>query len=248
MQLARLSLFVGFLASVGCIDHANESGSTPAQRSGGKTEAAKAAGESKKVQVGKNVTLEVLPDGSRRVLVKAEVCLREGMLEQLLTKAGTKQHEAILAADIDARDVHLALTLAEAEAGKPVSYDPKFMPPTGTTIKVFLEYQDQGKTKRVRAQEWIRNRKTKKELHTDWVFAGSRLEPNEIDPATKKPRYAANIGDVICISNFDSAMLDVPFDSSKDNDDLSFEAHTARIPPEKTAVTVVLEPVLIKKK
>lgn len=248
MHLARVGLFAGLMAVVGCYSHSAEAPAPAAQTAEATKQEPKAPGESKKVQVGKNVTLEVMPDKSRRVLVKAEVCLREGILEQLLTKAGTKLHEAILAADIDARDIHLALTLAGAEAGKPVSFDPKFMPPTGTTVKIFLEFMDNGKPRRVPAQEWLRNRKTKKDLDTDWVFAGSRLEPNEIDPATKKPRYAANIGDVICISNFDSALLDVPFNSPKDNDELSFEAHTARIPPEKTAVTVILEPVLAKKK
>jgi hypothetical protein len=41
--------------------------------------------------------------------------------------------------------------------------------------------------------------------------------------------------------------LDVPFLSTKDNADLDFEAHTERIPPEKTAVVVILEPVVEKK-
>jgi hypothetical protein len=248
MHVARVSLFAGLIAYVGCYAHTDESSLPTTQAAGEKKDDAKAAGESKKVQVGKNVTLEVMPDKSRRVLVNAKVCLREGNLEQLLTKARTKEHEAILAADIDARDLHKALILTGAEEGKPVSYDPKFTPPTGTTVKIFLEYLDQGKKKRVPAQEWIRNTKTKKALHTDWVFAGSRFDANQLDPDSKLPYYAANIGDVICISNFDSALLDVPFNSPKDNDDLTFEAHTARIPPEKTAVTVVLEPVLAKKK
>jgi hypothetical protein len=53
---------------------------------------------------------------------------------------------------------------------------------------------------------------------------------------------------VICISNFDSAMLDVPFLSTKDNDDLFFQANTESIPPLETPVTVILEPVRAKKK
>ena len=244
MRLYRLSLFVGLIAIVGCVAHTEDSASDGAPT----RPEPKPAVETKKVQLYKNITLEVSPDKTRRVLVNAEVCLRQGILEQLLTKKRTKEHEAILAADIDARDLHAALMVAGAEPGKPVSYDPKFTPPTGTTVKIFLEYEEKGKKIRVPAQQWIRNFKTKKDLHTDWVFAGSRLEPNQIDPQTKKPYYAANIGDVICIANFDSALLDVPFDSSKDNDDLSFEAHTARIPADKTAVLVILEPVLEKKK
>jgi len=202
----------------------------------------------KKVEIDKNVTLEIEGD-KRRVLVESYVCLRQGPLEQLLTKKFTKEHEAILAADIKAEKIHAALLAAGAEPGKPVEFrDPKPIPPSGTTIKITLEYKDKGgKTVRVPAQQWIRYVKSKKDLDHDWVFAGSRLF---IDPDDKKkpPNYLANIGDVICVANFDTAMLDLPIDSSKDNDSLAFEAHTDRIPPLKTPVTLILEPVLKKKK
>jgi hypothetical protein len=210
-----------------------------------------------------NAYLEVNGE-QRRVLVNAEVCLRKGLLEQLLTKKRTKEHEAILAADADAALIHALLLATGAKPGSPVKLFPKFEPPTGTPIKVTLEYplrlvpdpQKKGKflrvtpqkqTTRVPAQQWVRSTKTGKDLDTDWVFAGSFLTPDPFDK-TKPPFYRANDGDVICVSNFDTAMLDVPFNSSKDNDDLSFEAHTERIPPEKTPVVVILEPVLPKKK
>ena len=61
------------------------------------------------------------------------------------------------------------------------------------------------------------------------------------------PSYAANGGDVICVSNFPDAMLDLPINSPKDNSDLNFEAWTERIPPLKTPVLVILEPEVEKK-
>jgi hypothetical protein len=202
--------------------------------------------ETKKVEVGKNVVLEIQGD-QRRVLIQAYVCLRQGQLEQLLTRQRTKEHEAILAAEIDARDVHTALILAGAEQGKPVRFRPKFEPPSGTTIKVSVEYEEKDKKIRLPGSQWIRNAKTRKDLEYDWVFAGSYLIPDP-DDKTKKPFYAANDGDVICVSNFDTALLDLPTNSSKDNDELIFEAHTDRIPALKTRVLVILEPVLPKKK
>jgi hypothetical protein len=201
----------------------------------------------KTVEVGKNVFLEVLPGDKRRVRVNAYVCLRMGQLEQLLTRKHGKEHEAILAADVDARHIHTALTLAGAAAGHPVKFQPKYEPAAGTTIKVFVEYQDTDRTVRVPAQDWIQNVKTRKPLDVDWVFAGSVLFRDPLDPQ-KKPLYAANDGDVICIANFDSAMLDLPINSSKDNDDLLFIAFTERIPAVQTAVQVFLEPVLMEKK
>jgi hypothetical protein len=190
--------------------------------------------------------LEVMPDGKRRVLIESTVCLREGQLEQLLTRKQTKEHEAILTADVDGEQVHAALLAAGAKAGTTVQYQPTYKPATGTTIKIMLRYQKDGKTVTVPAREWVRNAKSRKDLDSDWVFAGSLFVPDPLDKNVP-PTYAANGGDLICVSNFPTAMLDLPINSPKDNSDLSFEAHTERIPELKTKVTLVLEPVEDKK-
>jgi hypothetical protein len=199
-----------------------------------------------KKELGKNVYFQKEGD-ARRVLVQAVVCLREGQLEQLLTRKNTKEHEAILAAEVDARLIHTALLAAGAEAGSPVTFRPEYKPAKGTPIKITLEYQKDGKTVRVSAREWIRNARTKKPLQYDWVFAGSQFVPNPVDP--KAPDfYLANEGDVICVSNFESAMLDLPIVSSQDNEELVFEAFADRIPALGTPVTVILEPIRQAKK
>jgi hypothetical protein len=203
--------------------------------------------ESKKAAVGKNVFLEVLPDKKRRVLVSAEVCLREGPLEQLMCRKQTKEHEAILTADVDAREIHAALIAAGAKEGSPVRFVPKYQPASGTTIKVNVQYTDKDKLVTVPAQSWIKNAKNNKLLDSDWVFAGSRLVKNPLDPDGKM-LYLANDGDVICVSNFETAMLDLPIKSPKDNADLVFVANTEHIPPLGTKVVVILEPVLEAKK
>jgi hypothetical protein len=204
--------------------------------------------DAKKVEVGKNVWLEVQGD-KRRVIVQAEVCLREGMLEHLMCRKRTKEHEAILAADVDARDIHKALILAKATPGTTVKYkeDGTIVPPTGTKIKVTLSYKDKDKQVTVPGRDWVQDMKTKKSLEHDWVFAGSEFQINPLEK-DKPPLYAANAGDVICVSNFEGAMLDLPISSSKNNDELAFEAFTDRIPPLGTPLTVILEPVLEPKK
>lgn len=197
--------------------------------------------ETKKVSAGRNVTLEVQGE-HRRVLIDAKVCLREGQLEQLLCRKQSKEHEAILTADVDAREIHTALLAAGARAGRPVRYTPKYEPATGTRIKVTLQYEDKGKKVTILAQQWIKNLKSQKTLEHDWVFAGSQLVPDPFDE--KKPNYyLANDGDLICVANFPSALLDLPVASPKENADLAFVAFTERIPPLETKVTVILEPV-----
>lgn len=216
-----------------------------------KTKAEKTQPESKKVEVGKNVVLEVQADKRRRVLIEGTVCLREGQLEQLMCRNQTKEHESILTAAVDARDIHKALLLAGAEKGSPVQFAPKFKPASGTVIKVTLRYEEKGsdgkiKTVVVPAREWIRNVKTKKDLDTDWVFAGSRFVKNELDP-TQADIYLANDGDLLCLCNMESALMDLPIASPKALADRVYEANTDRVPPKDTVVTVILEPVLEKK-
>ncbi|HXG11476.1 MAG TPA: YdjY domain-containing protein [Gemmataceae bacterium] len=194
--------------------------------------------ESKRVKMGENVFLEIQGE-QRRVLVHAVVCMREGQLEQFLTRKMTKEHEAILAADVDARTIHAALNVAGAKEGSPVKYQPRYQPATGSRIKVTVQYEDQGKLITVPAQQWVRYARTGKNLDIDWVFAGSKLVDVPFEPGRKY--YLANDGDIICVSNFDTAMLDLPIRSPKDNADLAFEAHTERIPPLGTKVTVILE-------
>jgi hypothetical protein len=199
----------------------------------------------KKVPVGANIWLEILPDGTRQVNLSAEVCLTRGPLELLLTRKGHKEHEAILAADIDARKLHEALILAGAQPGEPVRFTPAYQPARGTKIEVEIVFSDQGTSRTVRAQQWVRNLATKRELDASWVFAGSLLVDDPFDPKAPK-RYLANEGDVIAIANFESAMLDLPIPSSKAEQELGYEAWEERIPPEGTKVAVLLRPVLAK--
>lgn len=200
-------------------------------------------GEGKKVNVGKNVWLEVLPGNKRRVLVSAEVCMSKGPLELLLTRKGQKEHEAVLAADVDARHIHTALETAGARPGTPVVFSPRFVAATGSTVEVELQWVSaDGKDQEARANTWVRNVSTGKELETDWVFAGSILDRDPADPQAP-PRYLANGGDLISLANFDTAMLDVPFASSKVDAERGYEAWEGRVPPVGTKVVLVLTPV-----
>jgi hypothetical protein len=197
------------------------------------------------VKVGPNVVLEI-NGKQRRVIVTSSVVLRKGPLEGLLTRAKKKEHEYILAGDFDARHVHTALELAGAKAGKPVEFVPKYKPATGSMVRISLRYKKGGKEVTVPAGEWIKETKTGKAIKTDWVFGGSRF----VDSADGKggKDYVANHGDVVCLCNMDSAMLDIPVASPKAFSDRIHEAHEAKIPENGTAVEVIFEVVPAKKK
>lgn len=199
----------------------------------------------RKVEFKKNIFLEIQGD-HRRVIVSGSVCLQKGQLELLLTRKDTKEHEAVLNADLDARDLHQALILANAREGKPVSFQPKYQVASGQPIKISVIWSEKGQRKEVDARQWVRNANTKQPLKHHWVFAGSKLIANPLDPT--KRIYLANDGDLVCVSNFESALMDLPIKSSKDSADLVWEANTEKIPPVGTPVSIVFEPIPEEKK
>ena len=201
----------------------------------------------------KSLYLETKPDGTRRVLFQAEVCMTEGPLEVFLCKTKTKEHEAVLRTAVPPELVHAALIAAGAEQGSPVQFvDPKtgdadYHPASGEKIRVTVTYTKKGKVHTRPAQEWVRDITTEKPMVHDWVFSGSRFVKNP-DKPDAPPYYTANNGEIIGISNFPDSMLDLPVAVSQDNADLAFEARTVEIPPLLSKVWVALEPIGAKKR
>ena len=118
-------------------------------------------------------------------------------------------------------------------------------PASGPEIAISVHWKnDKGEVQTARARDWVRDAKTGKAMEHPWVFAGSGFWDNEV---TGQRVYEAESGDFICVSNFPSAMLDLPIKSSKDNAELMFRAFTERIPPLGTPVTLTLTPKAAKK-
>jgi|GEM_PF-802708 len=183
---------------------------------------------------------------NQRVLMVGEVCLREGQLEMFACLKGTKEHEAIVAVPTKAFVVHAALMALGAEPGGAAKFVPKYSPAAGPRVDVTLFWTDaQGKRHQAAAQDWIRNSRTEKPMTDYWVFGGSDFY---VDEEAGQRYYRAEDGDFICISNFNSAMLDLPIESSQSNEALLFQALTASIPPVGTKVTLALTPRLEPKK
>jgi hypothetical protein len=177
---------------------------------------------------------------TQRVVVDGYIALRKGQLEMLACPVGTKEHESIIAVFSKAQIVHAALLAIGAKPGKPVSWEPKYQPPTGSEIQVFVLWTDeQGKKKSTDARKWVHEVGTKDGiLQTNFIFAGSQMWK---DPDTGEESYQAESGDLICVSNFQTATLDIPMESSKVNAGLMFAAASDSIPPTGTPVRLVLQ-------
>lgn len=177
---------------------------------------------------------------SKQVVLEGRIVLSAGPLELFACPQQTKEHESIVAVRTKSYLVHAALLAVGAEAGGTVQYEPEYRPAQGTPIEIDVRWiDDQGQTHTVAAQEWVRDVRTGGAMNTSWVFAGSMFWDN---PANGERIYLAEEGDLICVSNFPSATLDVPIPSSQANEALVFEAFTERIPPLQTRVLVVLKP------
>lgn len=281
-------------------------GQAPESKAGESTKEKGAAPKEELIPLNKNVTV-LLDKAGNRVILRAEVALREGTLEQLCCLKMTKEHESILSLDAKAQAVHAALLALGAKQGTPVRFtEEKTHPPTGQRIDIFLNWTDgQGKSQRAPAQSWIRHatrrfwsvgmemlppgvklpkdselrydaklkelswygamtvkqrdeflaltdnnvfrkaigffydKGVSREMKADWVFAGSGFYRDE---DTKKERYLAEDGDLICVANFSTATLDLSVESSAQGEGLLFEAWTEKIPPKGTAVTIELIP------
>ena len=190
-------------------------------------------------RLGKNVDVWMSPK-RKLVVVDGKVCLREGQLEMFACPRKSKEHESVVAVNSDAKTVHAALLAVGATTGSPVKFDPQFTPPTGTKVDIMLLWNDAaGKPQQRPAQDWVRHVRTKKQLETSWVFAGSGFWTDE---SSGQRHYQADAGDLVCVSNFPTATLDLPVASSQDNADLQFEAFTDRIPAKGTTVRLVFQP------
>lgn len=174
------------------------------------------------------------------VVVDGEVCLRQGQLEVFACPQGTKEHESVVKVFSPAQLVHVGLLRVGAIPGTTVRFDPEYRAATGPVVDVWVYWEDEeGKPHKTRAQEWVRNTETKKELAHDWIFGGSGFW---VDEETGKQYYQAEGGELICVSNFSTATMDLPIESSQSNAALMFEPFTERIPKRGTPVRLVLKP------
>jgi hypothetical protein len=182
---------------------------------------------------------EVWIDPARKeVVVGGRIAIERGPIEFLACPEGTKEHESIVATRASARLVHAALLAIGLEPGSPVSFDPEYVAATGPRMMVRVRWtKADGSRETVDVRSWVRNVQTGKPLDADWVFAGSSFWT---DPADGKEYYQADGGDLICVSNFPTATLDLPVESSQSNEALLFEAFAGRVSPRDTAVELIL--------
>ena len=173
---------------------------------------------------------------SRQLIVGGAVALADGPIEFFACPRKTKEHESVVAVDATAKLVHTGLLAIGLRAGNPASFYPEFKPATGDSVSIAVRWQDKTGDHEAPAQRWVKNSQTGQELDYNWIFAGSSFWKNS---KTNIEYYQADGGDLVCVSNFPAATLDLPITSSQANDSLLFEVFTGRVPKRGTPVELV---------
>ena len=179
------------------------------------------------------------------VVVDGWVCLREGELEMFACTVGTKEHESVITLKTKSRLVHASLLAVGAKIGNTVKFSPEYKAASGTVIDIIVLWKDKDQKKHaVPGQQWVKHHRSGKPLEYPWVFAGSGFFKDKL---SMSEIYYGDGGDLLCVSNFSSATMDLPVQSSKDNNDLLYQARTASIPPVQTSIRMVMIPRLTEK-
>ena len=176
----------------------------------------------------------------KQVIAGGNICLTAGSLEVFACPRHTKEHESIVSLNALSEQVHAALLAIDAKPGKPVKWVPDYKPASGDVIEIKVMWKADDELITRRGQEMILNIKTGEPMQHDWVFGGSMIEKIEATENTpEESYYLANSGELVCVSNFSTAALDVPVKSSDANEGLLFQANTPNIPEVGTKVYVV---------
>ena len=174
-----------------------------------------------------------------QVELAGRVVLREGLLELLACSPGTREHESIVR--VNARPLHIfqALGLIGLEPGRPVTYEEagdRWLPAAGAVlvIEVRCAAADDGRGRTVNIWDWVKDARTDQAPpRRDWLFCGSRFFP-------EGPFGADADGTVICVVDFDTALIGLAEPHSADNAALWLAADPDRIPPEGTECTLLI--------
>jgi hypothetical protein len=172
-----------------------------------------------------------------QVELAGRVVLREGLLELLACSPGTREHESIVR--VNARPLHIfqALGLIGLEPGRPVTYEEagdRWLPAAGAVLVIEVRYAAAGRGRTVNIWDWVKDARTNQAPpRRDWLFCGSRFFP-------EGPFGADADGTVICVVDFDTALIGLAEPHSADNAALWLAANPDRIPPEGTKCTLLI--------
>ena len=188
----------------------------------------------------------ILDRKNREIRFPANVNMAEGLIEYTIVLQKGKIHEALLITSISPTDLNLAFKLLSYppspelfsqinETGHPTGIYPEVPTPVRASARVAVEveWSDNGSTRRVPINEWLRdNAKDVALAPGPWLYTGSNFAEGKFIPELS--------GDIFAIKLDSYAMIYYP---GADNEQgVVWFAFPKRIPPVGTNVTVIITP------
>lgn len=183
---------------------------------------------------------------TREIRFPAKVNMTEGLLEYLIVHQNGKVHESLLATEISPTHLNLAFTLLRYQASRELYALPNetggisdkypVVPEevkSAARVKIDLEWQQDGKTRKAGANEWIQHAVKNTAMPSGpWVYGGSEFYDGKFVPETT--------GDIAAIFVSQAALVNYP--GADNRDDTVWVAYPKRVPAEGTHVTVIISP------
>ena len=186
---------------------------------------------------------------AREVRVEAEVACNQGWLEQAACKAGTREHESLLAIAVAPSRIHAAILLLGLEPGRPGEWKPAAdgsdavvrVAPSGAPLALAVRTAS-GESP---LSSWITDPVKGRAFPAQpWVFAGSRIRSNTKSMGPGEHYVADRTGSIVGIVTFGDEVIasDEVLSDKVDVDAPEWQANTAVIPAPGSRVELVIRP------
>ena len=188
----------------------------------------------------------ILDRKTREIRFPAKVNMAEGLIEYIIILQKGKTHEALLITSTAPTHLNLAFVLLRYapspelfsqinETGHPTGIYPEVPLPVKAAARIALEveWSDNGTTRRVPINEWLRDKGKDVALAPGpWLYTGASLSEGKFIPELT--------GDIAAIMVDSNAMINYP--GSDNEQGVTWLASPKHVPPVGTNVTVVVTP------
>jgi len=242
-RLAILLLTLGASLAIAQNGHTVEPSPTPVpEKAAGSVKPVMEKLDASHYRIGK----VILDQKTREIQFPARVSDPNMRLEYLIVQEKGKLYESLLFTDISPTHLNLAFTLLRYPASRelyalPVKSgaEPIKFPAVpdnikaGARISISVEWKEEGKTRRVSVNDWIRHAvKTTAMPEGPWVYGGSEFHDGKFDPETT--------GDIVAILTARSALVNYPGQDNQNGEE--WWPFLKRMPSADTEVTVIITP------
>jgi len=193
-----------------------------------------------------SVGIELTED---EVRVPAKLLLKQGILEYFAVLKGGKEHEALVSlvgnlGPEDRRPKDFGIKLNNAiqalgvQRGRSIRFTPNgTRPAEGRTLYLFLEWEEEGETVVVRAEDLVWDRMQNAQMpHDSWVFVGSSFVPGDNEGELL---FAADLtAEAVATYSALNTIIDTTAPGAQD--DTVFIVATPRVPEDVSDVTLVI--------